>query len=118
MWSCHKCLINNYENENKCKACFSQKGFDCFNSECCICLQPQLINNIIVKIPCRHFICINCFCIAYKSNYRHEWKLKKCPYCRDIISSGIGYKIGSNKKLFIVGENNCPHCIVKKYLKN
>lgn len=109
MWKCEGCCLKNVEKNKKCKACFKEKGYNCFNTECSICFETPKLESIIVKTNCNHFICINCFCVG-------GFNMRKCPTCRKELSQAFVYKIGSNKILYTIDEESgCPHCIAKLF---
>lgn len=89
---------------------------DCYNIKCPICLNIPKSDEIIIKAPCKHFVCLNCVKIA-----GHDVE-NKCPLCRVIVNEAYGYKYTSNEKLFTLSENNCPNpncknCTIQEYYK-
>ena len=79
---------------------------NCFNKICPICLVNPDKDTIIIKTPCNHFICFTCL-----ENGGYE--LRNCPLCRFELFEAIGIQNG--KEIFKLDQDNCPHCIMKKY---
>ena len=89
-----------------------EKSSNCFNTECSICLETPENKSIIIKTPCRHFICMKCFCVG-------GFSLRKCPTCRTKLSKAFVYEFGSDKIIYTISaEDNCPHCVMKIFNPN
>ena len=82
---------------------------NCYNSECSICFTTPQLNDIIIKTPCKHFICMKCLSDG-------GFRIRKCPLCRNKLTEAYGFQ--NNEQIFILNEENCPHCVVQQYLKN
>lgn len=85
---------------------------DCYNTDCPICLKKPSPEDIIIKTPCKHFICLSCLEIG-------GYALRKCPVCRQELMEAYGYKYNSNERIFILNDKNCPcpNCFKKNKSK-
>merc|ERR1719353_1182360 len=56
------------------------------NSECAICLEPQIVGNAATKLPCAHLFCRDCIVDWLKKNCT-------CPVCRyELETDAKGYE--------------------------
>ena len=69
----------NVKNFNLCNRCLTRFGkFELSNeiNECCVCLEYLRL----IKLPCNHNICNECW---YKISFKNV--TKRCPLCRIVI---------------------------------
>lgn len=85
---------------------------DCFNTSCAICFEIPDDDDLIIKTPCKHFICFKCFSEG-------GLNIRKCPLCRTHLMEAYICKRNEPDKIVYTlneGQNHnchCPKCVLE-----
>ena len=58
-------------------------------AKCCCCQDTLLMDDILMTVPCCHFICGHCACNFLKIWSDNPEYNKKCPMCRSLLIDQI-----------------------------